>query len=325
MDELPVEHNPKRGWIATANHMNLPDGYPHALGFEWVLPYRFERIREVMRASERSTIADMVKLQMDYSSTGARRVVALLRGLKSTDPVVQRAIHRLGEWNGSLESSSGMAALFEIWFFRHLARAAMASWVDDEKLLDAVLDEDELYDVFEGSNTEVWISRLEDPGAWRGDEPLESRNRVLLTTLAAAVGETERLLGSDWNGWAWGRLHKATLRHPLSSRLEEDRRAAVDVGPAPRGGSGATVNSTSYSLSDFEQRYGASFRMVVDVGAWDESRAMNSPGQSGDPSSPHYRDLFESWAADETFPLLFNRVSIEAVAERRIVLEPRRL
>ncbi len=96
----------------------------------------------------------------------------------------------------------------------------------------------------------------------------------------------------------------------------------MDVGPAPRGGSGATVNATSYTLEDFVQRYGATFRMVLDVGSWDDSVAMNSPGQSGDPSSPHYRDLFGSWARDESFPLLYSRDRVLAATERRVVLRP---
>jgi penicillin amidase len=62
--------------------------------------------------------------------------------------------------------------------------------------------------------------------------------------------------------------------------------------------------------------------MVVDVGKWDDSVAMNTPGQSGDPSSPHYRDLFDRWAKNETFPLLYSRERIEAAAEHRIVLRP---
>ncbi|MEJ0064985.1 MAG: penicillin acylase family protein [Caulobacteraceae bacterium] len=45
-------------------------------------------------------------------------------------------------------------------------------------------------------------------------------------------------------------------------------------------------------MDDFAAINGASFRMVVDVGDWDNSRIINSPGQSGDPASPHYDDLF---------------------------------
>ncbi len=322
MDELPVTRNPAGGWIATANQMNLPTGYPHALGFEWILPYRYERIREVLRPKRRLTFQEMVKLQTDYHSISARRVVAQLDGLSSPAPSVERALTMLRRWNGSLDPTSAAAALYEIWCHRYLARAVMADWVDREETLEAVLNEDELYDVFEGSSAEVWISRLEDPESWNGPNPLAARNDALLSSLAAAIDETTALLGNDWDEWRWGRLHRAEMRHPLSALLEAKERARVDVGPAARGGSGATVNSTGYGLHDFVQRFGASFRMVVDVGSWDDSVAMNSPGQSGDPSSPHYRDLFDAWARDESFPLLFSRDRIEAAAEQRIVLRP---
>jgi penicillin amidase len=193
----------------------------------------------------------------------------------------------------------------------------MARWVDDAATLEAVLDEGVLYDVFEGSSAEVWLSRLEDPSQSR-----TSRDAVLLESLAAAVRETASLLGADWDAWSWGRLHRAELTHPFSALLPEDARAKLDVGPAPRGGGGATVNATSYSLADFVQRYGATVRMALDVGNWDDSMAMNSPGQSGDPASAHYRDLFGSWARDESFPLLYSRDRVLAAAERRLVLRP---
>ena len=59
---------------------------------------------------------------------------------------------------------------------------------------------------------------------------------------------------------------------------------------------------------------------VTDVGEWNNAWATNTPGQSGDPRSPHYRDLFADWAADKYFPLLFERDAIEKAAEQRIVL-----
>ncbi len=61
---------------------------------------------------------------------------------------------------------------------------------------------------------------------------------------------------------------------------------------------------TAY-LPSFVQSSGATFRIVIDVGHWDNSVAMNSPGQSGDPGSPHYDDLFAPWAADTPFPLYY--------------------
>lgn len=322
MDELPVERDPPRGWIATANHMNLPAAYPHALGFEWIQPYRYERIRSVLRGDRRLSFDDARRLQGDTRSVVALRVLAQLEGLWTGDPGALRALALLRAWDGSVGAESAAAALFEVWAYRHLARAVMAAWIDDDATLEAILDESRLYDVFEGPSAEVWLSRLEDPAAWPGPDPRATRDAALHASLAAAVREMESLLGGDWSAWAWGRLHRAELRHPVSALLAPEERAAVDVGPVPRGGSGSTVKSTSYSLADFVQRYGASFRMVVDVGGWDGSVAMNAPGQSGDPKSPHYRDLFPAWARDESFPLLYSRERVEAEAERRTVLRP---
>jgi penicillin amidase len=68
---------------------------------------------------------------------------------------------------------------------------------------------------------------------------------------------------------------------------------------------------------------GPSARLVVDVGNWDNSRAVNHPGQSGDPDNAHYRDLAPMWRAGEYFPLLYSREAVEGAAEKRILLAPR--
>jgi penicillin amidase len=60
----------------------------------------------------------------------------------------------------------------------------------------------------------------------------------------------------------------------------------------------------------------------MDVGAWDNSRAVNTPGQSGDPFSAHYRDLFPLWASGAYVPLDFSREAIDRDAELMVALEP---
>jgi penicillin amidase len=93
------------------------------------------------------------------------------------------------------------------------------------------------------------------------------------------------------------------------------------MGPFSRGGSGDTVGAAAYT-SNFVESVGATLRVVIDVGEWDKSVAMNSPGQSGDPRSPHYGDLFGDWANDQAFPLLFSRAAVQEHARQRILLTP---
>ena len=60
----------------------------------------------------------------------------------------------------------------------------------------------------------------------------------------------------------------------------------------------------------------------MDVGAWDNSVAINTPGQSGDPFSVHYRDLFPLWATGAYIPLDFSRAAIDRDAELVVTLSP---
>jgi penicillin amidase len=70
--------------------------------------------------------------------------------------------------------------------------------------------------------------------------------------------------------------------------------------------------AASWRAEDFRVMSGASFRMVLDVGNWDASRFINTPGQSGDVDSPHARDLFETWVKGGYVPLVYSREAVEA-------------
>jgi penicillin amidase len=76
---------------------------------------------------------------------------------------------------------------------------------------------------------------------------------------------------------------------------------------------------------DFRVVSGASVRVVMDVGAWDNSMAINTPGQSGDPASPHYRDLFPKWAGGTYVPFRWSREKVLEDAERVIRVYPAHL
>jgi penicillin amidase len=70
------------------------------------------------------------------------------------------------------------------------------------------------------------------------------------------------------------------------------------------------------------QTSGASFRIIVDTGDWDRAVGMNTPGQAGDPESPFYRNLFDTWARDGFHPVLYSREKVEDATALRLELEP---
>ncbi len=150
---------------------------------------------------------------------------------------------------------------------------------------------------------------------------MQRRNDLLLTTLKAAFIEMEKLQGSDPKVWQWGKLHHNFNEHAFSRIVDESMRAKLDVGPIAKHGSEFTPNQSAYRLTDFRQTGGPSFRIVVDVGNWDNSRAMNHPGQSGDPENAHYRDLAPLWRRGEYFPLRYSRKAVEQETEQHHPLD----
>jgi penicillin amidase len=84
------------------------------------------------------------------------------------------------------------------------------------------------------------------------------------------------------------------------------------------------VNATGAYVDSWEQVSGASYREILDPSDWDQSVAVNAPGQSGQPGSPHYSDLMPLWDAGRYFPLLYSRKAVEAETTDRLVLEPRK-
>ena len=109
------------------------------------------------------------------------------------------------------------------------------------------------------------------------------------------------------------------MKHPLSDAGNSKTRETINVGPAVRGGDGYTINNTGGWNN---QSSGASFRILVDTENWDNTLAMNNPGQSGDPESPFYNNLFQEWSTDGFFPLFYSKGKIESVTAQRIVLKP---
>ncbi|HEY7544125.1 MAG TPA: penicillin acylase family protein, partial [Blastocatellia bacterium] len=83
-----------------------------------------------------------------------------------------------------------------------------------------------------------------------------------------------------------------------------------------------TVNATAGA--GMKQTAGASFREILDLADWDNSVAINVPGQSGQPGSRHYGDLLPLWAEGKYFPLLFSRQKIEQHSTEKLILEPKK-
>ena len=161
---------------------------------------------------------------------------------------------------------------------------------------------------------------------WPGDVPAAGQwgfgVGAATASLSPAWEETQTLLGKVPSRWRWGDLHQIKFTHPLLHLASDELADLMAYRPYGRGGSANTPNNTSFAADNFDVRSGASFRMVLDVGLWDDAEVTNAPGQSGDPRSPFYANLLEGWAQDSSIPLLYSRDAIEANEAFRVELLP---
>jgi penicillin amidase len=308
--ELPHTFNPEEGYFATANQDNIPPDYPYNVGFLWADPYRFSRIQEFLGSGRRLTMTDMMELQQDFLSIPARTLVPLLKGLRSTDTRTQEALKMLLSWDYVMDPDSVEAAIYMSWE-RRLSRNIWELYIPEKARR-----------VFPRRSLKKMIDFLKTPESQFGPNPATARDTLLIKSLEEGVSELVKRLGSDKSKWQYGqeKFHHIKIRHMLSNAIKPELRAKLDIGPLPRGGNSNTANSTS---NGYNQTSGASFRIIADLENWDKSVGTNSPGQSGDPSSPHYADLFETWAKGKYFPVFFSRSKIESAAERVTILKPK--
>ncbi len=312
---LPHSYNPATGFIATANQKTIPDGYPYAVGFEWEPPTRFDRIHEVLDAARRAqhklTVSDMEALQLDVVSLLARDLQALLRHAIAAAAAsgANQPAELLLNWDCALHAGSPSAALYELWTLQlrkavtrlalpPAAQGGMPSWP--------------LYRV---------VLELSQPReALFGAAAVAARDALLRETLQGAYSEAVTRQGADPTHWSWGALHKAVFRHALDGAAE--LAPLLDRGPVERGGDGDVVQATEYDDNSFEQISGASYRQIFDLADWDNSVAINVPGQSGAPGSKHYDDLLPLWSAGRYFPLRYSRPAVDAVTTDVLILRP---
>jgi penicillin G amidase len=309
--ELPHVADPPRGWFSSANQDNLPPGYPFDVSFQWTDPFRFARIEEVLGSGRRFTLADMMQLQHDELSLPARSLVPLLRGLKPGDVPTGQAIDQLLSWDFVLRSDSVPAAIYVAW--EHALKAAVWGLVVPRQAKPIFPDRS-----LSTAKTIQWLTAPDDRF---GTEPVAGRDAMLKKSLVQALSDLEQRFGPDMSRWRYGQdaFKHVKLKHPLSDAVAAEVRARLDIGPLPRGGYAYTVNSTS---DDLNQSAGATFRIIADTGDWERSVGTNAPGQSGDPDSPHYRDLFDPWAGGRYFPVAYARAKVERVTESKTTLMP---
>jgi len=293
LDQLAHASDPAMGFVASANGNDA----------------RLGRINDVLADPAARGIEGFQRLQQEVLAWNAERLVPLLTRVVADRADLEEIRQRLLRWDRRITADSQEATVYVAWE-RALTRRLAAL------RLPLRLPSD-LADEYVRRATRMLVPALTMPSrAWFDGEVEKSRDGLLLEALAAAVDD---LRGKSSNeDLAWGRVHTVTFTHPLGISDRPARR--FNVGPFAASGYSETVLSISSPGSG--RSVGPSFRAILDLGDWDRSVAMNAPGQSGSPGSPHFGDLAAAWAAGQYFPLAFSERAVQANAESTLMLLP---
>lgn len=310
VSELPQKFNPAEHWLATANSNILYEGYPHEIAFEWAAPHRYLRVRQRLTSQRKFTLADFQSIQHESTTLPGQTLARILKGVEVPAELAPPK-KLLTEWDGVLSVDSAAGPLYAAWL-QELNKAAYA----DRLPADARTERGDLRSIT------TLLGQLEQPtAAWFGAEPAKARDELMRSTLVTAASRVKTMLGDDPAQWRWGKLHTARLEHPMAS-LSPAHAAAFNLEAVPRAGDSHTPLNTRHD-ENFRQVHGASYRQLLDLADWDRGQATSTPGQSGQPGSPHYGDLLPLWAAGEYFPLAYSRAKVEEVTLHRLRLLPR--
>jgi penicillin amidase len=304
LERYPQSTDPAQGYLASANQQPIdPQVDASYLAADWFPPWRAMRINALLRADSAATPDAFRRYQTDPGSARADHFVpyflAAARG-RSGGSRVARAASLLAEWDRRYVVDNERAVLFEY------AMAELGTLVWDE--------------LGEGPrpNDAIIASLLDDPAStwWdvRSTPVSEQRDDVLVLSLDRALARAERLHGDPRaGGWRWSVLRRANIRHVLDI-------GSLSPAPVPVQGGTSTLNPSSGN-----GRWGASWRMVVELGPEVRGWGIYPGGQSGNPISVRSRDRIGRWAAGELDTLRFPQSPIDlgAAAVRSMVLVPR--
>jgi penicillin amidase len=294
-EQLPYDLNPAKGYLASFNNPARKTDYHMTNYFLFERALRFDELAGDLREVSPEGARD---LQLDTVSVVAKRWVPyVLRACRDRDDLTA-ALKLFDGWDDSIDARSPAATLFNAFYFRMMENTiadevGMPLWMKDlsesyiiyvpDLLLTRIIDQ-ENHVLFDNVTT-----------AHRR----ETRDTIIVKSMEEAVAELTQRLGADPQGWAWGKVHRMTFKHPLGEKIP-----FLNLRPIPTEGDTFTINAGMWNNQDpYEMESGGVIRLVVDFSNIENSTIICPPGQSGHYTSPHYDDLAEMWAKGEQIPM----------------------
>ncbi len=322
-DELPYTYNPECGYVASANCKTAPADYPYYISDWYILPYRMDRIVEMLKEKEKLSAKDFERMQADQKSKMAEKFtrwfLAHMSAKSDFSEPEKEALNLMKTWDYTMQKERPEPLIFDKWYYLtgvNLVKDQMDSLLFTEFVGDKTFFENFMENMLVAPSV-----------GWADDvntkEATETFGDIIGLSFRQTVKELTDEAGGEPAGWKWGNLHTIILAHPLSSVKILDRIFKLNRGPFPVGGSFHTVCPYEYPLNKYSQvNHGASERHIFDAGNWDRSLTVIPTGTSGIPASPYYCDQTESYISNKYHSDYVTREKVEGKALFRMKFTP---
>lgn len=298
-NQVPHVKNPPRGFVSSANQESAAPNYPYYLNDDYAPYERGRRINDLLGKMDEITAADMQNMQMDdYSYYAATLLPSLLQWTDTTQlDNDQKQIYRdLENWDYTMDAEKTEPSVFRSWASDFYA----AVFFDEfDRAGDALLrypPRDRFVEVIKEQPGMSFTDNVETAGH------VETREELALESFQATTEEMQRKHGEYGVNWQWGKLIYNDIHHlAFIPGLGE-----YDVFSS---GSSDAINAT-------RGRHGPSWRMVVELGPEVKGYGVYPGGASGNPGSPFYDHMLESWRTGELFELQFMKEKPDAYMYR---------
>jgi penicillin G amidase len=317
-DELPKTYNPAQQSIATANNKIVADDYKPILAHEWSVPFRVNRINDLIAATPKHSMASMQALQGDTYSGYAKQMLPLLLAPEPKSPRAAAARQLLKSWDANARAQDAAPLIFAQWM-RELTKRIYADELGAD-LFERAWDQRAIFmfNTLSSSNTAqgAWCDNITTPQK-------ETCADQIADALDEAVAQLQTQYGMDINKWVWGDAHVALSEHRPFAQFG----ALFDYFNIRRAvpGDSFTVNVGGYRIANktapFAANHAASMRAIYDFADLENSAFMHSTGQSGNRFSPYYDSLADRWAANEMvrIPTVREKVQTSQIGSIKLV------
>jgi penicillin G amidase len=309
-DSLPFIYNPECGYVVSANNKTIDENYPYHIGTWYSLPYRFDRIKDMIESKEKLSAIDFKNMQNDMYSEYAKLFVSgFLPLIDSNNNLTEKEksfIPLIKSWNFEMLPQYIAPTIIESWSYQfikntfsdELGKDLYKLFMDDE-----ILPRIALYNILKEKQSN-WLDNIETQNK-------ETLHDIVEISFKDAMDDIINKYGTDTSNWRWGKVHRLTLSHPLAKVKAIDKIFKLNRGPFDVGGSYHTVSPYSYIFGNPKNIvHGASHRNIYVPGNWDQSCSVIPTGNSGICSSDYYCNQTELYIRGDYHPDFFTREEV---------------